>query len=151
MTYEHISEGRLVIRLMTPEDITAVLEIDRRISGIERAVTYDDSRTGDVGGELDLSFVAEAGDKFVGFILARHAYVGEPAVETGFIQNVGVDPAYRRQGIATRLIISLIEHCKSKGLKTVRIMVNERDGQLQDLFHRFDFRRGEFIDYTRTI
>lgn len=151
MTAIERSESKIRIRPMEPEDIDSVLAIDRKISGVRRAVTYTDLITGDLGGVLDLSFVAEVDGQVAGFILARLAYVGEPVMEVGLIQILGVDPDYWRQGIATKLVNVLLERCQSKGLKTVRIMVNERDSQLQGLFQRMGFRRGQLIDYTRTL
>ena len=79
MTGEQTTED-ITIRPMEPEDIDTILEIDRKISGQQRAITYADLITGDLGGELDLSFVAEVSGKVGGFILARHAYIGEPVV-----------------------------------------------------------------------
>lgn len=151
MTAIERRESKIRIRPMEPEDIDSVLAIDRKISGVRRAVTYTDLITGDLGGVLDLSFVAEVDGQVAGFILARLAYVGEPVMEVGLIQILGVDPDYWRQGIATKLVNVLLERCQSKGLKTVRIMVNERDSQLQGLFQRMGFRRGQLIDYTRTL
>ena len=145
------TEDKVENRPMEPEDITAVLEIDRKISGVRRAITYADLITGDLGGVLDLSFVAEVSGQVIGFILARHAYVGEPVIEVGLIQILGVDPDYWRQGIAVKLVDALLEHCQSRGLKTVRIMVNARDSQLQGFFQRMGFRRGQLIDYTKTL
>lgn len=151
MTTAERRESKLRIRPMEPEDIDQVLAIDRKISGVRRAITYTDLITGDLGGVLDLSFVAEVNGEVAGFILARHAYVGEPVIEVGLIQILGVDPDYWRQGIATKLVNALLERCQSKGLKTVRIMVNERDSQLQDLFKHLGFRRGQLIDYSKTL
>lgn len=151
MTAVERRESKIRIRPMEPEDIDNVLVIDRKISGVRRAVTYTDLITGDLGGVLDLSFVAEVDGQVAGFILARLAYVGEPVMEVGLVQILGVDPDYWRQGIATKLVNVLLERCQSKGLKTVRIMVNERDSQLQNFFQRLGFRRGQLIDYTRTL
>lgn len=151
MTAIERRESRTRIRSMEPEDIDPVLVIDRKISGVRRAVTYTDLITGDLGGVLDLSFVAEVDGQVAGFILARRAYVGEPVMEVGLIQILGVDPDYWRQGIATKLVNVLLERCQSKGLKAVRIMVNERDSQLQGLFQRMGFRRGQLIDYSKTL
>lgn len=151
MATEHTTQVKLRIRHMEPEDISAVLEIDRKITGVRRAVTYTDLKAGDLGGALDLSFVAEANSQVVGFILGWHAYIGEPVVEVGLIQILGVDPDYQRQGIATKLVNSLLGCCQSKGLKTVRVMVNERDSQLQDFFVRMGFYRGHLVDYTKTL
>jgi ribosomal protein S18 acetylase RimI-like enzyme len=86
-----------------------------------------------------------------GFILARRAYVGEPVTEAGLIQILGVDPDYWRQGIATKLVNALLDTCRSKKLSAVRIIIDERDSQLQGLFEHLGFRRGELIDYTKTL
>ncbi len=144
-------EGKVRIRPMEPEDIDSVLAIDRKISGARRAVTYTDLITGDLGGVLDLSFVAEVNGQVAGFILARRAYVGEPVTEVGLIQILGVDPDYWRQGIASKLVNVLLDTCQSKKLNAVRIMVNQRDSQLQGLFAHMGFRRGQLIDYTKTL
>ena len=151
MTPRKVTGSEARIRPMEPEDISSVLEIDRKISGTQRAVTYTDLITGDLGGVLDLSFVAEVGGQVVGFILARHAYIGEPVVEVGLVHILGVAPTYWRQGIATKLVNALRERCRSKGIKTLRIMVNERDSQLKGFFEHMGFRRGQLIDYTYPV
>ncbi len=143
-------ESNLRIRPMEHEDITDVLAIDRKITGVRRAITYTDLITGDLGGVLDLSFVAEVRGEVVGFIVARHAYVGAIG-EAGLIHVLGIDPDYWRQGLATKLVDALLERCASKGIKTVRIMVNERDSQLQGFFQHMGFRRGQLVDYTKTL
>jgi len=136
---------------MEPEDIDAVLTIDRKISGVRRAITYADLITGDLGGVIDISFVAEINGQVAGFILARLAYVGEPVTEVGLVQILGVNPDYQRQGIATKLVNAMLERCKSKGIKAVRVTVNERDSQLRGFFQRMGFRRGQLIDYSKTL
>ncbi len=50
MTSGQGTENKLRTRPMEPEDISAVLEIDRKISRVQRAVTYTDLITGDLGG-----------------------------------------------------------------------------------------------------
>ena len=144
-------EPKVRIRPMEHEDIDSVLAIDRKITGVRRAVTYTDLITGDLGGVLALSVVAEVNGQVAGFILARRAYVGEPVTEAGLIQILGVDPDYWRQGIATKLVDALLDTCRSKKLSAVRIIINERDSQLQGLFEHLGFRRGELIDYTKTL
>ena len=139
------------IRAMEPEDISSVLEIDRRISGVRRAVTYKDLITGDIGGELDLSFVAEIGDQVIGLLLGRLAYTGEPLIAAGLIQTLGVDPDYQKQGIATGLVNAMLEHCRARGIDMVRTMVKENDSQLQGFFAHMGFRRGQLIDYTMSL
>jgi ribosomal protein S18 acetylase RimI-like enzyme len=144
-------ERKIRVRPMEPEDIESVLAIDRKITGVRRAVTYTELITGDLGGVLGLSLVAEVGGQVVGFILARRALAGEPATEVGLIQILGVDPDYQRQGIATKMVNGLLETCRAKKLSAVRIMANEKDSQLRGLFEHLGFRRGKLIDYTKTL
>jgi ribosomal protein S18 acetylase RimI-like enzyme len=136
---------------MEPEDIDSVLAIDRKITGVRRAVTYTELITGDLGGVLGLSLVAEVDGQVAGFLLARRAYVGELDTDVGLIQILGVDPDYQRQGIATKMVSVLLDTCRFKKLSAVRIMANERDSQLAGLFQHLGFHRGKLIDYTKTL
>ncbi len=53
--------------------------------------------------------------------------------------------------IAAKMLNALLARCQSKGLRTVRIMLNERDSQLQGFFQRMGFNRGNLIDYAKTL
>lgn len=139
------------IRPMEPEDIDGILEVDRKISGVQRAITYRDLVREALGGEVDMSFVAEVDNQFVGFVLAYLAYVREQITEACVIQIFGVDPQYQRQGIASKLIQALIDRCRSKNIKLVRVMLEERDSELQSLFKRLGFDRGHYIDYSKIL
>jgi len=144
-------EPKVRIRPMADEDVDSVLAIDRKITGKRRAVTYTEMITGDLGGVLALSLVAEVDGEVKGFILARRVYVGEPPAEVGLIQILGVDPGYQRRGIASKMVSAFLNACRVKKLNAVRIMINERDSQLQGLFEHLGFRRGELIDYTKSL
>lgn len=66
-------------------------------------------------------------------------------------QFFGVDPQYQGQGIAGKLIQALLDKTRSKGIKLVRVMVEERDGELQGFFKRPGFDRGRHIDFSKTV
>lgn len=151
MTAIERKERKIRVRPMEPADIDNVLAIDRKITGVRRATTYTDLLIGDLGKIPDLSFVAEVNGEVQGFLLARRAYFGEPFTEVGLIQILGVDPDYWRQGIASKLINALVETSQSKKLNAVRIMVDEKDDQLKALFSHMGFKRGQLIDYTKTL
>jgi ribosomal protein S18 acetylase RimI-like enzyme len=136
---------------MEHEDIGAVLAVDRSITGVKRAVTYTDLITGDLGKVLDLSVVAEVRGEVVGFIVARHAVLGEPVGEAGLIQIFGVDPDYWGNGIGRKMMNFLMERCQSKGLKTVRLLVNESDSQLQDFMKHLGFKRSQLMDFAKEL
>lgn len=104
-----------------------------------------------LGGQLDVSFVAEVEDQFVGFVLAYLTYVREQVSEACVIQIFGVDLQYQKRGIASKLIQTLIDKCHSKKLKLLRIMLEERDSELQNFFKRLGFDRGHYIDYSKIL
>lgn len=139
------------VRPMSPEDIEAILDIDRSISGVERALTYSEMIDGFIGGQIGCSFVAEVDDRVVGFILAAVQYVPDRVSEICLVQVIGVDPEHRRRGVGSALVKALIDHCRSKGLSTIRTMVEEHDRELQGLFEALDFRRGHLIDYSLNL
>jgi len=144
-------EPKIRTRPMEHEDIDNVLAIDRKITGKRRAVTYTELITGDLGGVLALSFVAEVDGVVQGFLLARRIYIVAPPGEVGLIQILGVDPDYQRHGIATKMVNALLDTCRDKKLNAVRIMINQRDSQLVGLFEHLGFRRGELVDYTKGL
>lgn len=151
MTVEHPKDYQVRIRPMEPGDIGAISEIDRKLTGIVRAVTHANLITRELGETLDLSFVAEVSDQVAGFLLARHAYVGEPVIEAGLIQGMGVDPEYSRYGVATKLVNSLLDRCRSNGPRTVRVILSERNSQMEGFFSYMGFRRAQLIVYDKIL
>ena len=83
--------------------------------------------------------------------MAYLTYVREQVSEACVIQIFGVDPQYQRQGIASKLIQALLDKCRSKKIKLVRVMIDERDSELQGFFKRLGFDRDRYIDYSKTV
>ena len=151
MAVEQAATGKPVIRAMGPSDIGVIFDIDRSLTGVERAVTHSDLISGDLGNALDLSVVAAIGDRVIGFALARHVYIGEPVVEAGLIQGLGVHPLHQRQGIAAWLVSALTEHCQSRGIKTLRVVLSDRDSQMEGFFDRMGFHHAQLVVYDKTL
>lgn len=145
------AKAEVKIRPMEPEDITGILEIDWKISGVQRAITYRDLVREALGGQMDVSFVAQIGNQMVGFVLAYLTYVREQVTEACVIQIFGVDPKYQGKGIATKLIQKQLEECRSKGIKLIRVMLEERDDELQRFFKGLGFDRGHYIDFSKIL
>jgi len=145
------ADTAVTVRSMEQKDIDAILEIDKRMGASERSFTYADMINGYIGGEIGNSFVAEIAGKVIGFALAAITYVPEQVTEACTIQVVGVDPDYRRRGVAGKLVETLARNCRSKGLKMVRVMIDQHDKELQGLFESLDFQRGHLIDYSRNL
>jgi len=128
-----------------------IFTTERRVSLRERPTGYIDLITGGVDRLLELGFVAEVEGHVCGFILGRVAYVGEPATQVGSIITLGVHPDYWRRGIATQLVDAICEKYRSKGIKTVRIGIDQRDKQLLGFFERMGFTVEHLIDYSKAI
>jgi ribosomal protein S18 acetylase RimI-like enzyme len=156
------TEKEIKIRPMERSDIDALLDIyskvrEEKMPGTKRsrlsyrgAMTFDEVASTNPGGPLDLSCVAEVDGKVVGFIWGRLAFAGIPVDEVGIIHLIIVDPDYQKQGIATKLVDALAKRCHSRGVETVRAVVDERHWELKDYFQKLGFHRSELVIYTRT-
>jgi N-acetylglutamate synthase-like GNAT family acetyltransferase len=138
--------GKINIREATEEDIDAMLVVDKKIVGKERAITYRDPISFYLGGELGMSFVAEADGKIVGFALGR---LRDP--NTGWLQAIAIDPEYHHKGIGTKLVEAVVARCRSKGAKTVHTVVSWRDWWMLSFLNSLGFSRGEMVDLQRTL
>jgi predicted N-acetyltransferase YhbS len=139
------------IRPMEPRDIGAIFEIDRILTGDERAISLSYLITEDLGGELDLSFTADINDQLAGFIIARHAYIGEPVMDAVLIHGLGVHPIYQRIGIGTKLMNALMKQARLKGIKTLRVMLSERDTRIKNFFSKMEFKPAQFVVYDKVL
>ena len=157
------NKGKLKIRPMERGDIDSIIAIyskimEEKIPGVKRsrlsyrkAMTYDEIAVTNPGGPADLSLVAEADGKPVGFIWSGLAYVGIPVDEVGLIYMLIVDPDYQKQGIAGKLVNALIKRCRDRGVNTIRAVIDEREWELQNYFQKLGFKRSELTIFTRPI
>lgn len=164
------------VRPMNLEDLDAIFSIDHKIRATGKAITYAnlttehiftidrhaatrlpkpisyvDLITGDVSELLDFGFVAEVEGHVRGLILGRMAQVDEAPTHMGLILILGVHPDYWRRGIATELVKAICDRYRSRGIRTVRIGVDQRDKELIGFVERAGFGVGHRIDYTRTL
>jgi len=145
------TEANVKIRPMEPEDISDILEIDRKISGVQRAFTYKGSFHGLIGGEMGMSLVVEMDDKVVGFVLAYLSYVREQVSEACMINIFGVDPKYRKQGIASMLFKKLLNECHSKKIGLVCVTLQDQDRELKNFFEHIGFERMQYVGYSKAL
>ena len=151
MKTRQANQDSVKIRPMEPKDIEAIFEMDRILTGVERAISLSYLVTEDLGGELDLSFIADVNGQLVGFVIARHAYIGEPVMDAVLIQGLGVHPIYQQQGIGTKLMNALTKQAQSKGIKTLRVMLSERDSRIKNFFSRMEFNPAQFVVYDKIL
>ena len=155
------NKGEIKTRPMEKADIESIISIynkvkDEKIPGVKRSrlsyrgdITYDEIAVTNPGGPLDLSLIAEAEGKPVGFIWSGLAYVGIPIDEVGIIYMLTVDPEYQKKDIASQLVDALLKRCKEKKVRTVRAVLDERHWELHNYFQKLGFHRSELSIYTR--
>src|SRR4030067_2851183 len=103
------------IRILDENDLDAVVHIDNRVLGKERRDFWK-RKIAYAGIYPRPALIAEVDGKVVGFILG---YVsgwefGVPDT-VGWIDTLGVDPAFQRRGIGRQLFNALIEIFKKSG------------------------------------
>ncbi len=139
------------VRPLQATDIGRIIDIDEKLAGGERTANQAEIIISDIESGENLSFVASADGKVVGFLIARHVYLGEPITSTAAIQYIGVDPDYARHGIASRLVNALINRSRVEGIKAVRTIISDRDSKLEGFFKRTGFTPAKLKVFGKNI
>jgi len=140
------------IRTLKKDDLNAIVEIDQKVLGENRRNYWE--------GKLELmnrkssqvSLVVEMNGEVVGFILGDISGWEFGVPETiGWIDTIGVDPAYQKRGLAKALAHELIKNLKVLGVKTIYTLVSWNDWDLLQFFHAMGFTRGDMINLELKI
>jgi predicted N-acetyltransferase YhbS len=140
------------IRALKAEDVDAIIKIDERVLGEERK-NYWERRLKLMNHESSqISLVAEVEGEVVGFILGDVSGWEFGVPETiGWMDTIGVDPAYQKKGVATALAHELIKNLKAIGVRTIYTLVSWNDWDLLQFFHAMGFTRGDMINLELKI
>jgi len=99
-----------------------------------------------------ISLVAEMEGGVVGFVLGDISGWEFGVPETiGWIDTIGVEPAYQKKGVATALARALVQNLRSLGVKTIYTLVSWNDWDLLQFFHAMGFSRGDMINLELKI
>jgi predicted N-acetyltransferase YhbS len=140
------------IRALRKEDLDAIVEIDERVLGENRRNYWERKLELMNNKASQISLVAELEGKVVGFILGDISGWEFGVPETiGWIDTIGVEPAYQKKGLATALARELILNLKSFGVKTIYTLVSWNDWDLLQFFHAMGFSRGDMINLELKI
>jgi ribosomal protein S18 acetylase RimI-like enzyme len=136
-----------VIRKMISADLDRIVEIDTEI--LEKArPDYWELKLDMLGKRGQISaLVAEMDDRVVGFIIggaSRWEY-GVPDT-VGWIDTIGIDPEFQRQGLAKMLFAEMTANLKRMGVETLYTFVTRRDWVLLKFFKNVGFQNGDMIN-----
>ena len=136
-----IAAPDIVIRPLEDTDIGAIVELDERLGGEYRPAVWEARIGYYLRRDPEMSAVAEVGGKLVGFMLgevrAGEFGLDEPA---GWVEVVGVDPAFRGMALGRRLAETLFQRFRDRGARRVRTLVHEGVEDVAGFFASLGFR-----------
>ena len=131
----------VAIRPVDELDIEEIAAIDEGIGGRYRPEVWEKRIFYYLRRDPEGSFVATAGGKVVGFMLGE-VRSGEFGMEepTGWIEVLGVDPAFQGRAVGRRLAAAMLDHFRAQGAQRVRTLVDEGMPQIEQFFHSLGFQ-----------
>ena len=142
----------LTVRPLKKDDLESIVEIDEKVLGDSRKEYWERKLELFNDKSSQVSLVAEAGGKVVGFILGDISgwEFGVPDT-TGWIDTIGIDPLHQKKGLATVLAQELVKSLKAVGVKNIYTLVSWNDWDLLQFFHAMGFTRGDMINLELKI
>jgi GNAT superfamily N-acetyltransferase len=144
---------KVTVRALEMSDLDAVVTIDEKLTGRRR---NDYWRTRFEIAALRppwMSAVAELDGRIVGFLFG---WVGESefgiAGPTGWIDLIGVDPAYRARGVGQALVDRFIEGGRElRAIQRVATLIDLGQAAVREFFVRRGFRHGPMVQLERDL
>jgi ribosomal protein S18 acetylase RimI-like enzyme len=142
----------VIIRTLKKDDLNAIVGIDERVLGENRRNYWERKLELMNDRSSQISLVAEVEGEVQGFILGDVSGWEFGVPETvGWIDTIGIDPAYQKKGLATALSRELIQNLKALRVKTIYTLVSWNDWDLLQFFHAMGFTRGDMINLELKI
>ena len=141
------------IRSLEKRDLAAIVDMEERQTGVARP-DYWEKRL-EISEAIRphwASLVAEVDNRVVGFILGRSGEqeFGLPGT-VAWVEMIGIDPAFRRRGIAEELIQTFIESAEDHGVKTIFTLIDPNRADLQHFFSHIGFAQGRMLHYQKEL
>ncbi|MCD7909626.1 MAG: ribosomal protein S18-alanine N-acetyltransferase [Clostridium sp.] len=120
------------VRPMRAEDLERVAQLEQMCF----SESWSESllRSG-LDNRLDSYLVYQEAETVLGYCVLR------TLADEGEIQRIAVDPAFRRQGIARKLMESMAAVARMKGAREVALEVRESNESARKLYELYGFRQ----------
>ena len=143
----------IFIRNLRKDDLPAIVDIEDRTTVVARRAYWEKKiEISEAIRPHWASLVAEADNRVVGFVFGRAGELefGLPGT-VAWIEIVGVDPAYRRQGVAARLIEQFTSSAEDHGIQTIFTLVIKNHTEMERFFTRLGFTQGQMLHFQKEI
>jgi ribosomal protein S18 acetylase RimI-like enzyme len=151
--FEHLARDAADVRAMQPEDLAAIVRIDRDITGRDRG-DYMKHKLNEtmVDSAIRVSLTARADGTVVGYLMAR-ADLGDygRTEPVAVIDTIGVDPAYEHRGIGHALLSQLFANLGALRIETVETVVAPRDLALLGFLYYVGFAPSQRLPFVRRL
>jgi ribosomal protein S18 acetylase RimI-like enzyme len=133
--------GQVRIRPLSELDISRIVAIDERLTGIYRPDVWERRVGYYIRRDADACPVAEVDGMVVGFMFSD-VRGGEFGLEetSGWIERFGVDPDFQGRSIGRRLFDAVVEHMKGRGAAVLRTIVDQKDEELASFLRAVGFK-----------
>ena len=151
--YDMLSRDKVLVRSFRADDLPAVVRIDGKLTGQDRAAYYEaKSREMLEESGIRVSLVSEDDGIISGFIMARVDYgefgkVGSEAV----LDTIGVHPAYAGMGVGHALLSQLLLNLSNLKVDSVRTQVLWENFSLQRFLHGCGFGPSQRLVLVKTV
>lgn len=143
--YGPLARDRIPVRAMKETDLRAIVEIDHRITGYDRADYFERKMEEALhGSDVRVSLVAELDNEPVGFIMARVDYGEFGRLEpTAVLDTIGVDLACRSKGVGRALLSQLLINLMTLRVECIRTELTWHDHELLAFLDRCGFHTSQ--------
>jgi ribosomal protein S18 acetylase RimI-like enzyme len=146
-------EDAFTVRSMAEQDLSAIVRLDRRITGRDRS-SYLARKTSEVlkQSAVRVSLVAEVDGQLAGFLMARVDFGEYGRTEpTAVLDTIGVDPAFARRGVGSALLGQLLRNLGSLRAERVITEVEWNDLPLLGFLGRTGFEPAQRLAFDKAI
>lgn len=148
-----LSRDVVPVRSMADSDQTAIIHLDKKITGRDRSGYYR-RKIAEVMREssVRVSLVAEIDGQFAGFVMARVGY-GEfgRAEPVAVLDTIGVEPAFARQNVGRALLSQLFANLGSLRVEKVQTEVAWNGFGLLKFLERSGFAPAQRLVFRRRV
>ena len=139
------------IRELNPNDLETLRELNQEVFNSDKDnidgldLDWPDSKTGTlyytqvVNKDGTVGFIAEIGNKPVGYIALCTRDLGYRTKKFVEVENMGVKPQFRSQGIGTILLNKATEWAKSQGADKLLVEAFAKNTKGLDFYRQFGF------------
>ena len=141
------------VRNLEKRDLPAIVDMEERQTGVARRHYWEERiEMSEAIRPHWASLVAELDNRVVGFILGRSGELefGLPGT-IAWIEMIGVDPPFRRRGVAQALVEKFAESAEDHGIQTVFTLIASDGTELQNFFKRLGYTQGKMLHFQKEI